>query len=454
MRTPSGSVDCAEVIDTAPVGRYQVQVFALAGFVGFLDGFDLQAIAFAAPQIAAFLGIKASALGPIFASALVGMALGSVFVGMLADRWGRKKALVLSTVMFGGFAALTAFAKDYQQLLVLRFLTGIGLGGALPTIVALTSEYAPKRIRARLITLIGSGLPLGALVGGLASTVMLERWGWQSVCLLGGVIPLVLAVVLARHLPESLQFMVTSGAPAERIRQVLSRVVPGTDFNAVQRFALPETKDAGFLLGKLFAAGRAAPTLLMWIPSFMNFLVSFFMSSWLPTVMRQAGLPQTQAIMVLVLFNLGGAIGCIVQGRLIDRRGPYLVLGCAFAACAACVAALGQVGPALAPALALTMVAGFCIQGASGGLAALAATYYPTEVRSTGVGTLIAVGRIGAIVGPLIGGLLLSAEQPLSFIFSVGAVPPLVALASMGALAVLMRSRQSRGATPAGLQHP
>jgi AAHS family 4-hydroxybenzoate transporter-like MFS transporter len=291
-----------------------------------------------------------------------------------------------------------------------------------PNLVPLTSEYTPRRIRARLITLVTVSWPLGAVLGGLVSSKMIPVWGWPSVFYLGGLLPLLLTVILLVALPESIRFMVNRGADSGRIAAIMRRIAPDFAFAPGDRFVLGEQKVEGFPVSSLFTGGRAAPTILLWVVFFMNFLVLFFMFNWLPPLMQQAGMPTERAIIATVLFNLGGIVGGIALGRLMDRYGDFVVVAVAYALGTLFVGSIGLFG-SIPLLLAVVTLAGFCSVGTQVCGNALAASLYPTAMRSTGVGWAYGIGRIGSIFGPILGGIFLTMHWDMRELFLTAALP-------------------------------
>lgn len=427
------------VIDRARFGPLQFGVTALCFIIAMLDGFDTQSIAFVAPKIAEDWGLAPSAFGPIFAIGLLGLTVGAFTLSPAADKFGRKTVILISTLIFGLFALLTAFSTSMNELLVYRFITGIGLGAAMPNIIALTSEYGPARLRATLVTVMFCGFPLGSTIGGLASTWLIATWDWHAVFVVGGVLPLLLLPVLLFMLPESVRFLVAKGAPEEKIAPIVRKIDANASVAEFIAGLKHEQSSAakGFSVFQLFREGRTATTLLLWVAFFMNLLVMYFLVNWLPTLLKGAGLPLSMAILSTATLNLGGVVGAIALGRMIDKISPYLVLGAAYAASAAFIALLAFGGTNLTVLLVGAALSGFGVVGAQIGCNALTASVYPTAIRATGVGWALGVGRIGAIVGPLVGGVLLAGgwtPQSLILLAVVPAVIASIAVFTLGAV--------------------
>ena len=417
------------VIDRAKFGPLQFGVTALCFIIAMLDGFDTQSIAFVAPKIAEEWGLSPSEFGPIFAIGLLGLTVGAFTLSPAADKFGRKTVILVSTLIFGLFALLTAFAGSMTELLIYRFVTGIGLGAAMPNIIALTSEYGPARLRATLVTVMFCGFPLGSTIGGLISTGLIANYGWESVFLVGGVLPLLLLPVLYFLLPESVRFLVAKGAPEAKIAPIVKKIDANASVAEFIEGLKHEQSSAakGFSVFQLFREGRTPVTLLLWVAFFMNLLVMYFLVNWLPTLLKGAGLPLSMAILSTAILNLGGVVGAIALGRMIDRFSPYIVLGTAYAASAAFIALLAFGGTNLTVLLVGAALSGFGVVGTQIGCNALTAAVYPTNIRATGVGWALGVGRIGAIVGPLVGGVLLGAGWTPQSLILLAVVPAVVA---------------------------
>ncbi len=418
----------SELIDRRPMGRFQIWTMALCGTVIVLDGFDTQSIGFLAPSIADSLHIPIKTFGPIFVAALIGLMISSMLSGPIADRWGRKWPIATCTLIFGLFAMLTARCSSFDQLLACRFLTGLGLGGALSNSVALMSEYAPKRLLAVIVSIMFCGMPAGAVLATRVSAVMLPRWGWQSVFYAGGVLPLTLTALLIAILPESVRYLEVSGAKERRISKILARISPDLAGAPFSRSEGQDQRSKAPVI-HLFTEGRAAGTVLLWIPFFMNLLMLYFVIFWLPALLRQTGYPVSAGATAIMLFSLGGIAGSFVEGNLMNRWGQFNVLLAEFVCTTLLIASLAY-SNSLPLTMTITFVLGFVVQGAQGGLSAVAATFYPISIRSTGIGWCLGVGRIGSIVGPMIGGIMLKLDWTPRAIFLAGSIPALCAAAA------------------------
>ena len=426
MKT-TACIDVQQVIDQQAFGRYHLRVTALCALSVLLDGFDAQVIGYVAPSLAQEWHIQRAALSPILSAGLVGMLLGALLFGPLADRFGRKPILILCTFWFGVFSLLTSRADSAQSMLVLRLITGLGLGGTMPNAIALTAEYMPRRIRATGVMIMFTGFAVGAAAGGFLAAGLISSLGWRSVFVLGGLVPCVAAVFLF-GLPESIRFLVLKGGQDAGVAALLGKIAPAVTIPPDASFAVGgEHHERGFVVKRLFTEGRTRMTLLLWVIYFTNLLALFFLNSWLPTILHDSGRSITQSILITTMFQIGGVIACLVLGRSIDHLGSYRVLVWAYAGASVCIFFIGAISGSLALGTLAVFAAGFCIVGAQTGANALAAESYPTEVRATGTGWALGIGRIGSIVGPVVGGLLLSSELEVRRVFWVAAVPTLIA---------------------------
>ena len=427
MSKSATPIDVPAFIAARPVGRFQWLVVWMCTLTVFLDGYDTQSVAFVAPSIAADWHLAPSQLGPIFVASLVGLLLGALGFGLLADKVGRRRMVIGCTLVFGLFTLGTALAQTVPQLLVLRFLAGLGLGGGMPNAIALTAEYCPERRRSTLVMLMFTGFSLGGAASGGVAALLIPDFGWRAVWIVGAVLPLLLVPLQLWKLPESIRFLLVSGAPRERAAGLLARIDPATPIAADAELHAGEAPASGVPVVQLFTGGRAFGTVLLWTMFFMNLLDLFFLQNWIPVITHSAGIPVTTAVLIGTLFQVGGTVSCLVVGWPMDRFGAYRVLPFMYGAGAILVAVLGHAGASVPALMALTGLAGFCVVGGQNAANALAAIFYPTSARSTGVGWCLGIGRIGAIIGPLIGAFLVSLQWPTPLIFLLGAGPLAIA---------------------------
>lgn len=428
-------VDLAGFIEAQPVGKRQIELLLMCGAVLFTDGFDTQAIGYVAPALAREWQLGRGALGSVFSAALLGLLVGSLLFSPLADRIGRKWIIIGSTFFFGVLTLATMLAQDVGTLTALRFLTGLGLGGAMPNAVALTAEISPHRRRATMVMMMFCGFSLGAAVGGLIAAAMIPAFGWRSVFALGGIAPVLLAAYLVRTLPESARFLALKGNAEPRLNEIVAWLFPSASLSRDTRFIVTEPPARGLPVRTLFADGRAVFTLLLWTVFFMSLVDLYFMSNWLPTVLSDLGTSVSGAAVIGSMLQIGGLVGVLALGWVIDRF-SFRALAITYGLAALAVLAVGLVHRSVPGVTAAVFASGFCIVGGQTAVNALASGAYPTAARATGVGWALGIGRVGSIVGPLIGGLLLSMHWSTEALFGVAALPALGA-----AVACLVLSR-------------
>ncbi|WP_245313028.1 MFS transporter, partial [Bradyrhizobium macuxiense] len=389
-------IDVAGYIDRQPVGGFQIKLLLTCAAVLFLDGFDTQAIGYVAPALAREWSLSRAALGPVFSAGLFGLMIGALIFGPLADRVGRKTIIIFSTLAFGVGTVATAFADDVTTLLVIRLLTGLGLGGAMPNAVAMISEFSPHRRRATMVMIMFCGFSVGAALGGLLAAAMIPHYGWRSVFLVGGVAPLLLAPILAWRLPESVRFLALSEHADGRVAALLRRINPqAAPAVAGVRFVVHEPRLEGLPVLHLFSDGRTLPTLLLWVVFFMSLLDLYFLANWLPIVLNDLGASVSAAVLIGSTLQLGGVVGTVALGSVVDRF-SFRALALVYFVAVFAVGAIGQLGHSAVLVAIVIFAAGFCIVGGQIAANALAANFYPTSVRATGVGWALGIGRIGS----------------------------------------------------------
>ena len=413
-------VDVVEFIDQQPVGRFQIKLLLLCAAVLFLDGFDTQAIGYVAPALAREWGLTKAALGPVFSAGLFGLMIGALLFGPLADRIGRRRIIMFSTLAFGIGTFATAFTQDVNSLLAIRFLTGLGLGGAMPNAIAMTSEFNPRGRRATMVMIMFCGFSVGAALGGLLAAALIPQFGWRSVFVVGGVVPLLLVPILAQRLPESVRFLVLTGLAPQRVAELLGWISPKASFAPGTVFVVHEPELAGIPVLHLFRGGRTLVTLLLWVVFFMSLLDLYFLSNWLPTVLNDLGASVSEAAVIGSMLQVGGIVGTFALGSIIDRF-SFRALALVYFIAVFAVGAIGHLGHSAILVMLAIFAAGFCIVGGQIAANALAAAFYPTAMRATGVGWALGIGRVGSIIGPLVGGVLLSMKWSAAEVFMTAA---------------------------------
>ncbi|HTT11563.1 MAG TPA: aromatic acid/H+ symport family MFS transporter [Burkholderiaceae bacterium] len=440
---PHRPVDVTDVINRYPLAPFQILIVALCFLIVAIDGFDTAAIGFLAPAIRAEWNLGPAQLAPLFGAGLAGLMAGAFVFGPLADKFGRKNVLLACVLFFAVASLASAYSSSLWELVMWRFLTGLGLGGAMPNSVTLTSEFCPAKRRSFLVTTMFCGFTVGSALGGLASASLVEDHGWRSVLMLGGALPLALVPLMAWKLPESVRYLVMEGKGLDRVAATLARIARGENFTGV-RFVVTEKRPRGFPVGHLFRADLVRGTLLLWIAFFMSLLVIYLLSSWLPTFIKSTGVSLKTASLVTAMFQVGGTAGAIVLGWLMDRVSAHRVLAVSYALAGLFIAAIGSLAGAPWLVGLVVFCAGFCISGSQVGANALSANFYPTDCRATGVSWANGVGRIGSVLGSVGGGAMLSMNLALPTVFLLVGIPAVVAGITMFALGHL-RSGSPRG---------
>ncbi|MDY0974809.1 MFS transporter [Massilia sp. CFBP9012] len=422
-----GAVNVQDFLNEHRFSSYQWLIFGLCFLIVLLDGFDTAAIGFIAPSLVQDWGVTRPALAPVLSAALFGLAAGAMAAGPLSDRVGRKLVLASSVLLFGAACAWSSFASGLTELAILRFVTGLGLGAAMPNAVTLMSEFCPDRKRALLTNAMFCGFPLGAALGGFLAASMIPLWGWRSVLLLGGLAPLLAGLLIILLLPESVRFLVARGAGHERIRAILRHISPSADAARafVTREAAPVT-DAGGGVKVILSRPYLVGTLMLWLTYFMGLVIFYALINWMPLLLRDAGLSAKDATLVSALFPLGG-VGAVLAGWLMDRYNANAIIAACFALTAASIFAIGQSAHDLALLMAVVLGAGLAMNTAQASLPALAAAFYPTRGRATGVAWMMGIGRLGGIAGSFLVAELARLRFGIEGIFGIVAVAGVVA---------------------------
>jgi AAHS family 4-hydroxybenzoate transporter-like MFS transporter len=420
---PVSPVTVSSIVDSRPLGRVHVIVLVLCGFVMFLDGFDTQALSFAAPALAKEWGLAPTELGTLLSAALLGLMAGYLGLSPLANSVGHRRMIIFATATFGILTLLCSLATGPTELIVLRFLTGSGLGAVIPSVVALTSEFAPRRRRSSFVLFVYCWLALGFVAAGLVSGVVIPQFGWRAMFVVGGSVPLVLVFVLIAFLPESPRYLLARPAAAQRLHALLLRIDPSLPATAVishdaEDSTVPDR--AGSMVIELLRRRRLASTLLLWVAFIANLATFYSIQSWMPSIVGSFGQEPSVIIAATVLTSVGGIVAATIIGPSMDRIDPFLILGSVYILGSVFVAILGLSLDGDAWVLLVTaFLAGTCVTGGQMSIVAVASLIYPVRLRSTGVGWALGIGRLGGIIGPVLVGAALGG----------GVAPPTVFLA-------------------------
>ncbi|MDV2438926.1 MFS transporter [Acinetobacter gerneri] len=417
------TMDVQSFIDETPLSFTQKLIMWLCFLIVAIDGFDTAAVGFIAPALKAEWALQATDLAPLFGAGLFGLMAGAMIFGPLSDKLGRKPILIGSVIMFGLASVFASFSADLETLIIWRFLTGLGLGGALPNAITLTSEYAPTSRRSNLVTLMFCGFTIGSALGGIFSAQLLPHIGWHGILLMGGIMPLCTVPFLYFLLPESIRFLVLKKKSVEKIEQIVRKIAPKIQqipkltptINEVEKSSLKDLFEKGYALG----------TFLIWFTFFMSLLIIYMISSWMPTLLTNHGFNLSNASWLTSIFQIGGTIGAIVLGLLMDKKGATTILSIAYVFGAVFLICLG-LGIEQSNTILLMFAmfgVGAGISGSQVGANAFAASFYPTHCRATGVSWANAIGRSGSIVGSIMGGWLMSLNLSSLEIMSLLAVP-------------------------------
>ncbi|VVN68693.1 MFS transporter [Pseudomonas fluorescens] len=442
-------IDINKLIDEARFNPFHWRVLFWTTLILIFDGYDLVIYGVVLPALMQEWGLTPVQAGSLGSCALFGMMFGALILGPLADKIGRKPIIVGGIAIFSVFTALTGFCTDPTQFGICRFIAGFAIGGVMPNAVALMSEYAPKKLRSTLVAIMFSGYSVGGMLSAGLGVVLLPDYGWQSLFYVAA-IPLLLLPIIYRSLPESVGFIVRQGRTTEA-SQVIQRIEPSFVPRANDDFSTPTQKNAGAPMVQLFREGRAVSTLLLWTSCFCCLLMIYALGSWLPKLMVNAGYGLGSSIMFLLVLNLGAIVGAISGGWLGDRFKLRNVVVVFFVIAAVSISSLGF-HPPTAVLYVLVAIAGASTIGTQILAWALVAQFYPMNIRSTGLGWASGIGRTGAIVGPILGGVLVGIQLPLHFNFIVFAIPGAVAALAMCFVYQRQPKTQPLASTNAALQ--
>jgi MFS transporter, AAHS family, benzoate transport protein len=421
-------IDINQVIDQARFNAFHWRVLFWCGLIIIFDGYDLVTYGVVLPALMKDWGLTPLQAGALGSYALFGAMLGAIVFGSLSDRVGRKWTIAVCVILFSGFTLLNGFARNTTEFGLCRFLAGLGIGGVMPNVVALMSEYAPKKIRGTLVAIMFSGYSVGGILSSGLGIVLLPGYGWQSVFYIAA-IPLMLLPLIVRYLPESIAFMIRQGREAEA-KEILHRIAPAFVSLPDDTFAVPALKAPGAPVIQLFREGRGVSTIMLCLVFFCCLLMIYALNSWLPKLMISAGYGLGSSLSFLLLMNVGAIFGAVGGGWIGDRLGLRKVLIVFFLLAAVSIGLLGFKSPT-SVLYTLIFIAGATTIGTQILAYSCVAEFFPMGIRTTGLGWISGIGRSGAISGPILGGFLVNIQLPLHLNFIVFAIPGCVAALAM-----------------------
>jgi AAHS family 4-hydroxybenzoate transporter-like MFS transporter len=415
-------VPVSRLLDERGLSSFQIKLLVWSFFLVLIDGYDIGAIAFAAPHLVKAWGVQPQALGPVFSASLIGILFGSAVFGWVGDRYGRKPALISANLLFGAFTLWAAYAASLDEMFWLRLIAGIGIGGVIPNVVAINAESAPRKLRATLAILAVGCVPLGGAIPGIISAVFVPTHGWPILFQVGGVIPLVIGVAAIFGLPESIKYMALHESQRERMAKAIVEIRPDFKMPPNVRFVVEDEQQfPGFSPAYLFRQGLQAITPLVWLIFALNLMGYFFLLSWTPTLMTALKLEPSTAALAGASIQVGGTVGSLLLCGWLQRK-RFLAIAIMFVLAVPVVGSIGFAGlTSKAALLTATFFAGFLVLGIQSGINVVGAMIYPTSLRSNGSGWQLGLGRIGSIVGPMLGAQLVG--LPVQNLYMWSAVP-------------------------------
>ena len=413
-------VPVSRFLDERGLTSFHIALMAWTVMLALIDGYDIAAIAVASPHLIRDWHLaNRSALGPVLSASLIGILFGSAIFGWIGDRYGRKVALISSNLLFGAFTWIAAYATNLDQMFWLRLIAGLGIGGVIPNVVAINAESAPRRLRATLALVTVGCVPLGGAFPGIVADIWGPTHGWQIIFLIGGIVPVVVALAAIFGLAESIKFMTLHESHRGRLVRLMKTLKPDFVVPPNAKFVIEdEHQFPGFNPVYLFREGLAVITPLLWLLFALNLMGFFFLLSWTPTLLVAAKLPLSTAGLAISSLQVGGTVGALLMARWFERH-QFLAISLVFLISVPVVAAIGYAGVSSVPALMIvTFFAGFCVLGVQTGINVVGALVYPTSLRANGSGWELGIGRIGSIVGPLVGALFVGMPVQHLYIWS------------------------------------
>jgi MFS transporter, AAHS family, 4-hydroxybenzoate transporter len=422
-------VPVSRLLDERGLSSFHYSLIFWSVLLSLIDGYDIAAIAFAAPHLMRDWHLAdRGALGPVFSASLIGILFGSALFGWIGDRYGRKVALIASNLLFGIFTLAAAWSTNLEHLFWMRLIAGLGIGGVIPNIVAINAESSPRRSRATLALIAVGFVPIGGAIPGVVAATLVPTHGWQILFTLGGIVPILLAVAAVFALPESIKFMALHESQRGKMVKTIKALDPTYVVPVNAKFVIEDEQQfPGFNPVYLFRQGLWLITPLLWLLFALNLMGYFFLLSWTPTLMAALKLPPTVGAMAGAMIQIGGTVGSLALARWFQRQ-RFLAIAIVFVIAVPVVASIGYAGITSTAALAIaTFCAGFCVLGIQTGINVVGALVYPTSLRANGSGWELGIGRIGSVVGPLLGALFVGMAVEKLYVwsalpFAVGAV--------------------------------
>jgi len=415
-------VQVSRLLDETGLTSFQIRLLTWAILLSLIDGYDIGAIAFAAPHLVASWGIPRSALGPVLSASNIGVLFGSAIFGWIGDRYGRKPALIAANLLFGVLTFAAAYSTDLTQLFWLRLVAGLGIGGVIPNVVAICAESAPRHLRATLPIIAVGCVPLGGAFAGLVSATLVPHYGWPILFEIGGIVPVAIALVAIIGLPESIKYMALHENQRPRMEKLIAALRPGFTVPANARFVIEDEQQ--FPSSNpvyLFRNGLWLITPLTWLLFALNLMGYFFLLGWTPTLLTAAKLPPATAALATAMLQVGGTVGALTLCWWLQRN-RFLGISLLLVLAIPVVGSIGYAGlTSEAVLLTATFCAGFIVLGIQIGINVVGAMLYPTSLRANGSGWQLGLGRLGSIVGPLAGALFVG--LPVQQLYMWSAIP-------------------------------
>ncbi|WP_066157607.1 MFS transporter [Halalkalibacter krulwichiae] len=417
-------INTTEVIAKSKFNRFHSMLLFWCTFIIAFDGYDLVLYGSVVPFLIEEWSLSSVQAGAIGSYGYIGVMIGAITFGILADRIGRKNVILLCIILFSLFTALCGFAPNPEAFSIYRFIAGLGLGGIMPNIIALMTDYSPKTSRSTLVSIVLCGYSVGGMMAPTLSIFLIPMFGWEVIFWIAG-IPLLLLPIMYKQIPETPNFLIARGQN-EQLSNILTKVSPSFSYQKHDQFEKKTITESGSSVGQLFKNNRGLSTSMIWVAFFMSLLMIYGLNTWLPKLMFEAGYALDSSLTFLIILNFGAIVGTLIIGRLADKWGAKKLLIPMYVIGGICIILLGFRSN-LAVLYLLVAIAGACTIGSQNIVNAYVSQYYPPRIRSTALGVSSGVGRIGAIVAPTFGGILLAASLPIQMNFLAFAIPGIIA---------------------------